>query len=310
MLAEHLPTAGRTIPGAAQRGRLDHVVQLCTEVLQRAGVPRAEREGRDLAAAILEKPRFWAILHPDQTLTDEEVRALLDAARRRAAGAPFAYAVRRASFRFLTLYVDERVLIPRQETEMLVEIVLAQDHVKRGVAGKASSIAADIGTGSGAIALALAAEGKFERVIGVDLSQDALEVATHNAALAASALRAQIEFRHGDALAPLRGERVDLLVSNPPYIAFEELNDLPGSVRNWEPPSALSCGNDGLSVTEVIVRDAPAVLVPGGVLALEVDARRATRVAELITHTHEFTEVTVRRDLTGRDRFVTATRRG
>jgi release factor glutamine methyltransferase len=299
-----LLTAAERHPGVTSR-RLEDIVHLCSEVLQRAGVPRPAKESRDLAAAILDKPRFWATLHPDQQLAAHEVHALLFAATRRASGAPFAYAVGRATFRFLTLHVDERVLIPRPETEMLVELVLASDQAKRSAGG----VAADVGTGSGAIALALAAEGKFERVIGADVSRDALDVAQHNARLTSSALRAPVEFRQGDALVPLRGERVDIVVSNPPYIAFQEVNALPDDVRNWEPPAALACANDGLAVTQAIAHGAASVLAPRGLLALEIDCRRAERVVELLRGTDAFEAITVRRDLTGRDRFVTATRR-
>lgn len=281
-------------------------MQRCTDVLQRAGVPRASAEARDLAAAVLDKPRFWSVLHPDQVLAGHEAHGLLVAARKRAAGAPFAYAVRRASFRFLTLHVDERVLIPRPETEMLVELVLASERAKHPAG---AGVAADIGTGSGAIALALAAEGHFARVVAADISQDALDVARWNADTCASALRAPVEFRQGDALAPLRGELVDILVSNPPYIAFEEVKELPENVRNWEPPAALACAHDGLAMTRALVQGAASILRPRGLMALETDSRRAFRVAQMLHETESFEAIAVRRDLTGRDRFVTATRR-
>ena len=267
------------------------------DALSTAGVDGASDESRDLIAAVLDVQRYWATLNADKVLDPGAVEAARHAARMRARGAPFAYAVGRAAFRSLTLAVDERVLIPRQETEELVDCVLAL-----GLRG----IAIDVCTGSGAIALSLAAEGQFGRVIGTDLSGDALVVAHENQRRCAAVLRAPVEFRQGSALVPVTGERATLIVANPPYIATIEARDLPHSVRDWEPPLALYSGADGMGVTRAIVAGAPGVLVPDGMLALEVDSRRAGLVVEAIEATHAFTDITVRLDLSGRERFVLA----
>lgn len=268
----------------------------------RAGIPQPGTEARDLVAAVMDKPRFWPALHAQGQPNAGEFHAIREAATRRARGAPFQYAVRRAAFRFLTLNVDERVLIPRPETEQLVELVLASSQ------GKAGGVAVDIGTGSGAIALALAAEGRFSRVVATDVSSDALCVARENHRLVMPSLRANVEWRTGTGLSPLGELAVDVLVSNPPYIAYEELGNLPANVRNWEPSQALCCAGDGLAVTRDIVAAAPHTLRPGGLLALEVDCRRAAVVAAMVEQGGKFEQVAVRRDLTGRDRFVLATR--
>jgi release factor glutamine methyltransferase len=261
----------------------------------------ARQEARDIVAALLDVPRFWPSVNRDVELDGELWERARRAAARRARGAPFAYAVGRASFRHLTLEVDERVLIPRQETELLVEHTLA--------AGGSGGLAVDVGTGSGAIALALASEGQFERVIGTDVSLDALVVARRNAARVAPALVAPVELRHGSLLAPVRGERARLVVSNPPYITHAEAAHLPPGVRDWEPPLALFSAREGMALTAAIVRDAAEVLVPGGLLALEVDCRRAVLVAELAMTDGRYRDVSVRLDLTGRERIVLATRR-
>jgi release factor glutamine methyltransferase len=214
---------------------------------------------------------------------------------RRATGMPFAYAVRRAAFRHLTLNVDERVLIPRQETELLVDLVLGARPAPGGVV-------ADVGTGSGAIALALASEGNFDRIIATDVDAGAIAVARSNRG------QSSVEFRVGNLLAPLAGERLDVLVSNPPYIAYHEANDLPTSVRDWEPSHALFSGGDGLEATRRIVEGAPALVCRGGLMALEVDSRRALDVTGLVASNGAFTNVRLYQDLTGRDRFVLATR--
>ena len=261
-------------------------------------------EARDVVAALLDVPRFWPVAHPDEPADDALRVAALRAAHRRVRGAPFAYAVGRASFRHLTLDVDERVLIPRPETELLVDEVLAR------TGRDAGGIAVDVGTGSGAIALALAMEARFDRVIGVDISLDALAVAAANHRRLAHALEAPVELRHGSLLAPCAGLPLRLVVSNPPYIAYTEARELPAGVRDWEPAVALFSGADGMTATRRLVHEAARALVPGGVLALEVDARRASLAAELLATHGAYTDVAVRLDLTGRERFVLAQRAG
>jgi release factor glutamine methyltransferase len=261
-------------------------------------------EARDLIAAVCERPRFWPRLHADSAIEPGLVALAPTAAELRQRGAPFAYAVGKAAFRYLTLRVDPRVLIPRQETEQLVELLLRE----RARSGAVGGVAADIGTGSGAIALALAAEGRFERVIATDVSADALDVARENAREAEAALRAPLEFRLGAGAAPLLGETLDVLVANPPYIAFSEAAELPRSVRDWEPSHALLSADGGLATTRDIAREAPALLRRGGVLAFEVDSRRAAAVASAVEQTGAFGAICVYRDFTGRDRFVVASR--
>jgi len=268
-----------------------------TAMLTAAGVERARDESRDIIAAVIDVPRFWPSVNPEAGVTPEQRDAAVRTGRLRARGVPFAYAVGRAPFRSLTLAVDERVLIPRQETEELIDLILAL-----GLRGTAL----DVGTGSGAIAIALATEGRFDRVVATDVSLDALAVAERNVGVCRVKLRAPVELRHGSLLEPARGERVELLVSNPPYIALAERADLPATVRDWEPPLALFSGQDGMTVTSALVAGAADVLAPGGVLALEVDCRRAKLVADAVIATGAFRDVAVRLDLSGRERFVLA----
>ncbi|HWG54475.1 MAG TPA: peptide chain release factor N(5)-glutamine methyltransferase [Gemmatimonadaceae bacterium] len=270
-------------------------------ILQGAGIADAWRESADIIAALMDAPRFWAGMHGAEMVAGEVRRAALEAARCRTRGAPFAYAVGRSAFRHLTLLVDERVLIPRAETEELVDAVLERLDGNRG------GVVVDVGTGSGAIALALATEGHFLRVIGTDVSLGALAVARTNAARLCTTGTA-VEFRHGSLLQPVRGLRTRAIVSNPPYIAYEEATALPESVRNWEPPIALFSGDAGMAATRAIIRAAVDVLEPGGLLALEVDARRAALAAEAALATGWYRDVTVRLDLAGRERILLANR--
>jgi release factor glutamine methyltransferase len=261
------------------------------------------REAQDLLAAVLGQPRWWAAAHSVTPMPDAVAIRVRAAAARRALGMPFAYAVGEAAFRHLTLAVDARVLIPRPETELLVDLVL--EHVRPAPGG----IAIDVGTGSGAIALALASEGAFDRVIGIDVSTDALVVARANACRLPAPMASAVEFRDGSYLAPARDVRARAVVSNPPYIAFSEAAALPAAVRSWEPPVALLTGSDGLCATDAIVREAADILEPAGVLVLEVDCRRAGRAAELAAADGRYAGIEVRRDLAGRDRYVVAIRR-
>ena len=282
-------------------GTIGDLLAGCTAMLESEGVNEPQREARDIVAAVLDVPRFWAAANSVADASPDVAIAVIRAAMQRAVGAPLAYAVGRASFRHLTLAVDERVLIPRVETEVLVELVLERCDAD-------TNRVADIGTGSGAIALSLAFEREFEKVFATDISLDALAVAGANATSLGKLLKSAVELRHGSLLAPLHGEKLDVIVSNPPYVSFAELADLPPDVRDWEPSLALLSAQDGLAATRELIRQAPHQLVSGGLLAVEVDARRAGSVAEMVSVDGRYTEVEVLLDLTGRERFVFARR--
>lgn len=282
------------------------IVEELASTLRLAGIADPRRVATDIIAALLEVPRSWPVVNRDSIVDAECAAAARRAAQKLCRGAPLAYAVGTAQFRHLTLTVDERVLIPRPETEVLVGEVIERMEKQFGAQSWGSAI--DVGTGSGAIALALASEGRFDRVIATDASTDALAVAAGNHARLAHLLRAPVEFRRGSLLAPARDMTVSAVVSNPPYVAYSEMGALPASVRDWEPPLALYSGHDGMGATTAIVRGAPQILASGGVLALEVDERRASLVAELIMRSGGYGDVGVRLDLTGRERFVIASR--
>ena len=299
---------GATIerPGAAHSAPT--VRALLDELTARLGGVAAlddpANEARELVAALLDVPLFWPSLNGGAPVGGALRERALRAAALRRRGAPLAYCVGRAPFRHLTLEVDERVLIPRPETEQLVDVALAV------VGPEPGGLAVDVGTGSGAIALALAAEARFERVIATDVSLDALAVARRNAKVLGDALRTPVEFRHGSLLGAIGEEaRPRLIISNPPYVAAAEAAALPDSVRNWEPPVALFSGRDGLRATAQLVRQAAGRLAPRGALLLEVDARRAGAVARRAGADARFIDVRVLHDLAGRERFVVARRK-
>lgn len=253
-----------------------------------------------LLAGVLACKRLDLYLQFDRPLSPEELAEFKDRLRRRARREPLQYIDGTAAFRDLVLRVDPRVLIPRPETERLVQEVL--DWTR----GRDNLTAVDVGTGSGAIALALATEGPFARVVAIDAQADALQAARENHALAAA--DAPVEFLHGDLLMPVRGQAFDVVVSNPPYVGDEEAAALDPEVRDWEPGTALFAGVGGLDVIRRLVPQAAESLKPGGLLAMEIGAAQGAAVRGIIEATNAFGAPRVRPDLAGRDRVVLAER--
>lgn len=282
---------------------VERLIAELRDYLSRAGVDDSTREANDILARLMDMPGWWPVMHAQETVDTGMARAARRAAQLRGRGAPMPYAVGRAPFRHLTLNVDERVLIPRPETEVLVDLVL--DSVPLGAGGTVI----DVGTGSGALALALAFEGQFERIVGTDISADAIAVARRNAQFLPPEAATRVEFRQGSWLAPVRDLRARVVVCNPPYVAYGEAETLDRAVRGWEPPVALFTGHDGLAATAEVIRESADVLAPDGLLALEVDSRRSERAAAMVAADGRYGDIVVHPDLTGRDRFVTARRR-
>jgi len=255
---------------------------------------------------ILERATGWTAAELqvalDEPATVRAATHVHQMAERRAAGEPLQYVLGRWGFRSLDLYVDRRVLIPRPETEVLAELALAE------VDRLGARLAVDLGTGSGAIALALAVERPKLDVWGTDASPDALAVARANCAgLGRAASRVRLE--EGDWFTALPSDlrgRIDLIVSNPPYVAHHEVPDLPGEVRDWEPELALVAdGPTGLADVDRILREAPGWLTRPGSLLVEM-APHQTDEARDLARAAGFPSVSVWPDLTGRDRILQA----
>jgi release factor glutamine methyltransferase len=258
--------------------------------LTAAGVDTPRLDAEVMLAAILGADRAVLVAHPCRPLEPAQARRFRDDVRRRREREPVAYITGRRGFRALELQVDHRVLVPRPETEHLVEAALGLPEGARVV---------DVGTGSGAVALALKAERPDLEVLATDASADALAVAAANA----SRLGLEVGFRHGDLLAD--AGPVDAVVSNPPYVAEGDRPALMPEVARWEPAAALFAGPDGL---DVIRRLVPAAAAAGaGFLALEVGAGQAPAVARLAAEAG-FAEASVGRDLAGIERVVVARR--
>ena len=268
------------------------VVKRSTEFLARKGVPSPRVDAEHLIGKALGLTRLELYLHYDRPLDEAELAEIRELVKRRGGREPLAYILGEWGFRRLTLRVDERALIPRPETEVVVERCLAL------LAGVETPAVLDVGTGTGAIALAIADELPGSRVTAIDASADALALARENAER--TGLR--VEFLQHDLLEGLPRGPYDLVVSNPPYVEPDELTGLEPEVREWEPREALV----GHRMTEGVARGAQAVLEPGGWLVLEVGDGTAEVISELLA-TLGFGAVAATRDLAGRDRVVEGT---
>jgi release factor glutamine methyltransferase len=262
--------------------------------LAAAGLSAPRREALRLWAELSERGPASVLVPPEAAVSRERADAFAEAIRRRAAGEPLAHVTGRAGFRHLTLRSDRRALIPRPETEGLVDLVLA-----RVPGGRV----ADVGTGSGCLALSLATEGRYQQVIGIDLSPEALALASENRALTG----AQVALVRGNLCQALGPASLDALVSNPPYLTAAEYAALDGSVRDWEPALALAGGPDGLDAVLGLLDAGRAAVRAGGWLALEIDCARAAHCA---WHAGAFgwTDVAIHADLFGRERYLLARR--
>lgn len=264
------------------------------ETLLRAARSRIDpAEALLLLAHVLGKSAAWLYAHGDARVGDGDARRFNDLVARRQAGEPVAYLTGRRGFWSLDLAVGPGILIPRPETERLVELAL--DRLPPGRPARLL----DLGTGSGAIALALARERPAAQVTATDASAEALEVARRNAV---EHDLANVRFAHGDWYVPVAGERFDLIASNPPYIAAGDAHLAQGDLR-FEPASALASGWDGLDALRVIAAGAPAHLAPGGWLLVEHGYAQGAAVRALFARAGLEAVETVR-DLEDRDRVT------
>jgi release factor glutamine methyltransferase len=281
----------RTVPEVMPSRRA--LLAEATAALATAGLSEPRREAlrlwAELGSSVAE-----AIVEGEAKTEPEIAAALREAVRRRAAGEPLAHVAGRAGFRTLTLRTDYRALIPRPETEGLVDLLLGRIRTGR---------VADIGTGTGCLALSLAAEGGFDLVTAVDHSSAALELARENR----DQLGLPVALLRGDLCGPLRPRSMDAVISNPPYLTEREYEELDASVKGWEPAAALVSGRDGLHATVRLLREGRDVLRPGGWLALEIDCSRAAAVAAT-AGSLGWVDVAIHADLFGRERYLLARR--
>ena len=267
--------------------------------LERASIPDADIEAQVLLrnALGIDRATFHASL--DRELSDEDADAFERTVQRRIEGEPLSYITRHREFYGLDFVVTPDVLVPRQETEFLVEAVLG--YARSRAEDEDALTIADIGTGSGCIAVVLGHHLPNVTVYASDVSEGALRVAGEN--VRRHGLDGRVRLRHGDLFEALDGP-VDVVLSNPPYLSTDEATDLPPDVMR-EPSVALVAGTDGMDVLHRLIVGAREYVKPGGLLALEIDPRRLEAVERLARGTFPGGEVGVVRDHAGFERVVT-----
>jgi release factor glutamine methyltransferase len=285
---EHSPTIAQALDWATGRLRTTSVT------------PRLDAEL--LLAHVLGWERARLLAEARVLLLEPQSAVFLSLVSRRAELEPIAYLVGHKEFYGLDFAVDRRVLVPRPETELLVELTFERSNPSTGSGQAVRTFErlniVDVGTGSGAIAVALAIHLPMARIMATDISFDALELARRN--VERHCVTERVRLLQGDLLDPL-DKPVDLIVSNPPYTILSEIDE---GVRRYEPRLALDGGPDGLDVYRRLLAQAPAKLRPGGAILLEIGAIQATAVTELARRLFPDAEVGVHQDLAGLDRVI------
>lgn len=269
--------------------------------LKQRQVPYSYVDAEYMLAHILRCPRMDLLIHPDRALKDNEVEQFKACIERRARREPLQYITGEVEFRGLLFKVSRDVLIPRPETELLV------DEAVKSVSKKGATVL-DLCTGSGCIAVCIARELNDSIVYAVDISDGAIAVARENAV--SHAVEERITFLSGDLFGAMESMnlngRVDIIVSNPPYVSAEEMEELQPEIKDYEPVSALYGGEDGLDFYRRIIHESPHYLAAGGYLIMEVGYRQAWRIKGLLEEEKVFRQISVIKDLNGNDRIVKA----
>ena len=268
-----------------------------TEILAASNIPEAAREASSLLQFVVGRDRTFFVAHPEYELSSDVETEFRAAVARRASHEPFQYIVGKQEFFGLDFAVTPDVLIPRPETEMLIERALEI------LAEMPSPTFLDIGTGSGCIAVSILANCSEARAVAVDVSQAALDVARRNASV--HDVIERLELLVSDVFDNVRQQQFDLIVSNPPYVPAADLSGLQPEVRDHEPHLALSDGSTGVSIIERIIAGAPRHLTPGGSLLMEIGFSQASAV-EAMFDSGVWQSVRIEPDLQGIPRMVVA----
>ncbi len=279
---------------------LSSLVANCTEGLRRGPHPdRARQDAETLLLHVLGKNKAWLLSHLDEELPEDQAARYTQLLERRYRGEPIQYITGETEFYGLPFRVTPEVLIPRPETEHLVEkaLELASNFVAPRIV--------DVGCGSGGIAVALAHKLDHAQITAIDLSASALAIARQNAQL--NAVSHRIRFLEGDLLAPVAEERFEIVVSNPPYVPATDRPTLSVEVRDYEPALALFAGPDGLDIYRRLIPQAFAALVPGGFIALEIGHGQSPAIRALLAASG-FHQIEVVSDLQGIPRVACAQR--
>lgn len=273
-----------------------------TKALEAADIPSARLDAEVLLSFCLGCDRLEFYKNPDMSISEKQFTAFRNLIARRLQWEPVAYITGRKEFWSFTLEVNSSVLIPRPDTEIIIEEAL---NIYRNFTSLPVRIL-DIGTGSGAIALALALEIAGAKVVATDISIAALSLAQKNAATLG--LKEKIDFRQGNLFEPVDG-LFDIIVSNPPYIAAKEYEELPASVKAFEPREALLAGESGLEFYEKLIYQADGYLQKNGWLLLEIGAKQEAGIRGIIEGSGFYDSIEMRRDYAGLPRVIKARRK-
>lgn len=281
--------------------RVIELIRTASEHLESKGFENPRLEVEYILGNVLGMNRLELYMAYDRPVKDEERDRFRELYRRRLHHEPLQHIVGTAAFRELELKSDRRALVPRPETEVLVE------HAVNFLRDRSYPRVADLGTGSGVIALSIAYEVPDARIVAVDISQDALDLASSNARTLG--LEGRVDFIEGDMLSALDSmEPFDMIVSNPPYVPSGEIPGLDAEVRDFDPSLALDGGSDGLDFLRRLVEDAHRYIVPGGGLILECDHRQVDSLAEIAMTLNLYCDVRIEHDLAGKKRLFIASR--
>lgn len=276
------------------------ILNQAVEKLRSKGIDRPRTNAELLLGAVLDAKKIDLYLNRDRILTPAEIEKFNQFIQGRISGNPLQYIIGTTEFFGLEFKVNENVLIPRPETETLVEIVV--EHLRNFSSPKII----DLGTGSGAIAISLAKTLKGAFVLATDISAEALSVAKENAKI--NQVESRIDLLCGDLFEPLKNKNlertIDCVVSNPPYVSKEEFDNLPKEIKDYEPIVALKTNKEGTFFHKKIIEGSVDFLKNDGILALEVGLGQAGKVADLIRERGDFKDVEIKKDLGGIDRIV------
>ncbi|MBA3634378.1 MAG: peptide chain release factor N(5)-glutamine methyltransferase [Acidobacteria bacterium] len=276
---------------------ISEILKNAAGILQQSGVAEPRRESVLLLAFALQKNKTFLIAHPENKLSAEEEKRFQEFLQRRANREPFQYITGKQEFYGLDFAVTKDVLIPRSETELIVENAI---EILRG---KENPTFCEIGIGSGCISVSILHEVKTASAIGLDISENTLEIARENS-VTHNVLN-RLDLKISDVFEVLKNEKFDLIVSNPPYIASENIETLQVEVRCFEPLTALTDGKDGLSIIKKIINDAPKFLKPHGFLLIEIGFNQADKVKSFFS-SNVWQKIEILPDLQGIPRIVKA----
>lgn len=281
------------------QGDIDSLIKIGAEMLAAARIPESRREAASLLAWAMKKDRAFLIAHPELAPPESQAVLYLEYLTRRSSHEPFHYITGTKEFYGLDFKVSPAVLIPRPETEMLVEQAI------EFLSDRPQPFFCEVGVGSGCISIAVLANLATANAVGLEISDEAVAIAGQNSVR--HGVSSRFDLRRSDLFWELdAAEEFDLIVSNPPYISIDEFTQLEAGVREFEPTTALTDGDDGLSIIRWIVADAPAFLRPGGLLILEIGYQQADRVMGLLRG-GPWENIAARSDFQGIRRTIGAT---